>query len=571
MVAWESYQKEPASEATIKHWIESWPNANIGLVTGAISDCIVIDLDSDEARDKVKSLVGDYDLQAVPRTRTGKGWQLFFKHPEVSIPNRTGVLPNMDVRGDGGYVVVPPSIHPNGKEYTWEVPLNGHLPQIPGELYSLITSGSSHNGTAGDHGRFDVWRGISEGQRDHELFRYACQLRSFDAPRDVADRLILEAAALCRPPFPTDKALEKVTQAWKYPAGHSNGTTNGNGHAEGGTHQPLIITMDQVKAEKIDWLWDNRIPIGRLTLLDGDPGSGKSFLSLEIASRVSRGEALPFGGKKRSPANVLLMSCEDGYSDTVRPRLDRLGADVSRIAIPNPQRGLSTTMLNASFIEQAVKELGPSLVVIDPIVAFAGRKNTDKANEVRELLSPLMSIAERYALACLVIRHFTKQVDAKAMYRGGGSVDFMAACRCAFIIVESEDEPNMRVLAQVKNSIGSKSLSVSFCIDENGFRWGGHVAANADELLASSRSDNRREKVQLEAAESFLRETLSNGPMTSNGVKDKAEAAGIANKTLWRAKDTLNIKATKERGSLGGEWWWRLPAAGEEPRARAGM
>jgi hypothetical protein len=201
MVAWESYQKEPASEATIKHWIESWPNANIGLVTGAISDCIVIDLDSDEARDKVKSLVGDYDLQAVPRTRTGKGWQLFFKHPEVSIPNRTGVLPNMDVRGDGGYVVVPPSIHPNGKEYTWEVPLNGHLPQIPGELYSLITSGSSHNGTAGDHGRFDVWRGISEGQRDHELFRYACQLRSFDAPRDVADRLILEAAALCRPPF----------------------------------------------------------------------------------------------------------------------------------------------------------------------------------------------------------------------------------------------------------------------------------------------------------------------------------------------------------------------------------
>lgn len=225
---------------------------------------------------------------------------------------------------------------------------------------------------------------------------------------------------------------------------------NGNGHAEneGETHQPLIITMDQIKAEKVDWLWDNRIPIGRLTLLDGDPGSGKSFLSLEIASRVSKGEALPFGGKKRSPANVLLMSCEDGYNDTVRPRLDRLGADVSRIAIPNPQKGLSTTLLNASFIEQAVKELGPLLVVIDPIVAFAGGKNTDKANEVRALLSPLMSIAERYALACLVVRHFTKQVDAKAMYRGGGSVDFMAACRCAFIIVESKEEPNTRVLAR---------------------------------------------------------------------------------------------------------------------------
>jgi RecA-family ATPase len=111
-------------------------------------------------------------------------------------------------------------------------------------------------------------------------------------------------------------------------------------------------------------------------------------------------------------------------------------------------------MLNASFIEQAVKEVGPVLVIVDPIVAFARGKNTDKANEVREL-SPLMSIAERHALACLVIRHFTKQVDARAMYRGAGSVDFMAACRSAFIIAESDEEKDMRVLAQVKNSLGA--------------------------------------------------------------------------------------------------------------------
>jgi predicted ATP-dependent serine protease len=243
---------------------------------------------------------------------------------------------------------------------------------------------------------------------------------------------------------------------------------NDNGKSQGKkeTQPPLIITMDQIKAEKVDWLWANRVPIGRITLLDGDPGSGKSTLSLEIASAVSKGAALPFGERPRAPANVLLMSCEDGYSDTVRPRLDKAGADVSRIAIPNPGRGLSTTMLNASFIEQAVKELGPALVIVDPIVAFARGKNTDKANDVRELLSPLMSIAERYALACLVIRHFTKQVDARAMYRGSGSVDFMAACRSAFIIVESNEESDLRVLAQVKNSLGPKSRSLGFYIDE---------------------------------------------------------------------------------------------------------
>jgi len=327
--------------------------------------------------------------------------------------------------------------------------------------------------------------------------------------------------------------------------------------------EALIVTMDQIKAEKVDWLWTNRIPLGRLTLIDGDPGVGKSWFSLTVASAVTRGDELPFGQKPTGPANVLLMSCEDGYSDTERPRLDELGADVSRIAIPNPSRGLPTTMLNASFIEQAVKLQGPALVIIDPIVAFAGRKNTDRANEVRELLSPLMDIAQRHALACLIIRHFTKQVDAKAMYRGGGSVDFMAACRSAFIIVESEQEPGMRVLAQDKNTLGPKSPSLSFYIDDSGFRWGKQVEADEEELLAASRTDNRKkEKGQLDLARQFLLETLAKGPMASTEIFTKAEEAGISTPTVWRAKKVEpGIKATKGRGT--GQWFWRLAEKGE--------
>jgi predicted ATP-dependent serine protease len=159
----------------------------------------------------------------------------------------------------------------------------------------------------------------------------------------------------------------------------ANGTlASDNGQSQNVQH-PLIITMDQIKAEKVDWLWSNRIPMGRITLLDGDPGSAKSTLSLVTAAAVSKGLTLPFGEKPKAPANVLLMSWEDGYSDTIRPRLDSAGADVSRVAIPNAGRGLATTMLNASFIEQAVKELGPALLIIDPIITFARGKNTDKA------------------------------------------------------------------------------------------------------------------------------------------------------------------------------------------------
>jgi hypothetical protein len=312
--------------------------------------------------------------------------------------------------------------------------------------------------------------------------------------------------------------------------------------------------MDTIEPVTVEWLWVNRIPFGRLTLIDGDPGAGKSFLSLKIAAMLSCGEALP-GGRTTAAKHVLLLSIEDGFADTVRPRLDAMGADVSKIHIPNPKRGLAPSLMNAAFIETAVKEFGPALVVIDPIIAFSGKKNSKEANEVRELLSPLMALAERYSFACLLIRHLNKQGGVKAMYRGHGSIDFMAACRGAFVVAEDSEEKSRRVFAHVKNSLGPKMPSLSFYIDADGFSWGGVVDTNADELLQDGQQRGR-EKAQQDAATKFLQDILSSGPMPSNDVKEKAAAAGIAWRTIWRAKETLRIKAMKERGT--GEWFWRL-------------
>ena len=227
--------KDATREAKIiSEWWKKWPSANIGVATGAVSGIVVVDIDSSDAKAELeKILPTDYDINLIARSSTGRGWHLVFAHPGGEVKNRTGILPRIDVRGDGGYFIVEPSIHINGKKYTWQVSPAGELRKLPVELYRLITA-SNHNGN-GEGARFDssiVWEGIPEGQRDHELFRYACQLRSFNAPRDVADRLIVEAAALCRPPFPTDKALEKVTQAWKYAAGHSNRGGDGTAHRQ---------------------------------------------------------------------------------------------------------------------------------------------------------------------------------------------------------------------------------------------------------------------------------------------------------------------------------------------------
>jgi RecA-family ATPase len=319
-------------------------------------------------------------------------------------------------------------------------------------------------------------------------------------------------------------------------------------------NEPLFVSMDTIKAEKVDLLWPNRIPIGRMTLFDGDPGAGKSFLSLAVASAVSLGGALPGISKLRAASNVLLLSVEDGFSDTVRPRLDLMGADVSKIYIPNPKRGLAPSLLNASFIESTVKQIGPLLVVIDPIVAFSTKTNKNQNHEVRELLNQLLTIAEKYSLACILVRHLNKQGSTKAMYRGSGSIDFMAASRSAFVAEDGEDK-GRRIFAHVKNSLGPKQRSLSFYIDDGRFRWGEEVDSDADDLLQPSHTQGRQ-KHQLEAGKGFLEDALANGPVRSNDVKAKAKEAGISNATLWRAKELLPIKASKELGS--GEWFWRL-------------
>jgi Bifunctional DNA primase/polymerase, N-terminal/Protein of unknown function (DUF3987) len=211
---------------TITEWWTKWPSANIGLATGAVSGIVVVDIDNPEAKEELKKILpSDYDIGAVTRSATGRGWHLVYAHPGVEVKNRTGILPKVDVRGDGGYIIVEPSTHISGKQYKWQVPPVGELRKLPVELYKLITFSNVGNG----HAKFDssvVWEGIPDGQRDDELFRYACQLRSFNAPRDVTEELLVAAATRCKPPFPTDEALAKVAQAWKYQPGHSNGTAN---------------------------------------------------------------------------------------------------------------------------------------------------------------------------------------------------------------------------------------------------------------------------------------------------------------------------------------------------------
>jgi hypothetical protein len=213
-IQWEQFQNKRATEHEIKSWWAKWPDANIGIVTGAVSDLIVIDLDTPDAKNKLKELVAD--STSVPRTRTGKGWQLFFKHPGVTIPNRAGIIPGLDVRGDGGYVVAPPSIHPNGNQYRWEVPINGELPAFPPTLFKLISS--PIDGTEKRSAK--VIDGIIlEGQRNAALTSLAGTMRRRGmSAASILAALQEENRTRCNPPLPDGEVEIIVNSIARYPA-----------------------------------------------------------------------------------------------------------------------------------------------------------------------------------------------------------------------------------------------------------------------------------------------------------------------------------------------------------------
>src|SRR5215831_10259540 len=300
MVQWEPYQKELASEGTINHWFISWPNANVAIVTGAISDCVVIDLDTAEAKDEIKALVPDDDLSAVPRVRTGRGgYHLFFKHPGVNIQTRAGVLPKTDVRGDGGYVVTAPSIHESGKSYKWEVPLNGELPNLPAKLFKLISSPSpatvSPNGYREKFDTAQALAGVPEGRRDETLFKLACKLRNAGVPRDMAETLILEAAKNCEPPFSQSAALDKVARVYSK---FSEGEQKHQGEKNQRELWPQFLTAKDILQAPKDptrWIVDGCLPTAGGSIVVAKPKIGKSTTVADLSLCVGRGE--PFLGR----------------------------------------------------------------------------------------------------------------------------------------------------------------------------------------------------------------------------------------------------------------------------------
>ena len=311
-----------------------------------------------------------------------------------------------------------------------------------------------------------------------------------------------------------------------------------------------IISMDEVQSKKVNWLWYPYIPYGKITIIQGDPGEGKTTLALRLAALLSKGEPLPYDDTEREPVKIIYQTAEDGLEDTIKPRLEAAEADCTQIKVIDESEA-ALSMLDER-IEKAIIEVGARVVILDPIQAYVGANiNMNNANEVRNVMAQIGRIAEKYDCAVLLVGHMNKGSGNKSSYRGLGSIDFQASARSVLIVGRVKDEPEVRVVCHTKSSLAPEGMSIAFRLDKNnGFEWIGEYDISADELL---NGDGRGQKSR--KAKEFLLEILANGGMTQKKIAEEAEARGIKSKTLWNAKRELEIDSVKR----GKQWYWMLP------------
>ena len=321
-----------------------------------------------------------------------------------------------------------------------------------------------------------------------------------------------------------------------------------------------VVRMADVEAEEVSWLWHPYIPLGKLTLLEGDPGLGKSWLTCALAAGVSCGRGLP-GAGIYEPGNVLMLSAEDGLGDTLRPRLDAVGADVSRVlALAEPVTFDAAGLIQ---LEATIIEYKPVLVIINPLFAFTGGKvDIHRANECRAISAPLAAVAERQGCAMVAVRHLGKaRGGGHPLNAGIGSIDFAAAARSVLLVGADPDETNKRAIVQIKNNLAPHGPAIGYTLEDSCFYWTGESDLTAGRILAPASDDEERSTIA--DAVDYLRTALATGARDSKAIKDEARHGGISEKTLLRAKIRLNVQAKKigAPGSHYQKWVWELPSS----------
>jgi hypothetical protein len=347
-----------------------------------------------------------------------------------------------------------------------------------------------------------------------------------------------------------------------------------------------VLKSSEIQPELIQWLWKDRIPLGKLTLFSGNPDVGKSLVSLDVAARLSCGKDFPDGKNTLGACDVLILAAEDDPADTVVPRLTAAGANLDRIhfltgtAAEDYERGFALDSDVQLLREHLSQNPEIRLVIIDPISNYLGAAEINKEQELRRVLTPLVNVARDTGCAVVTIAHFNKQIGADAIHKTGGAVGLVGIQRMAWAFTKSPDDPDLRLMLRIKGNISANAKGLSYRTSGKQIQiagtpavlpvveWLGESAETADGVLAVSANPEERSARQVAG---WLREFLpvrSLGKKLARDVFQMAESKGYSAATVRRACQTLKVEKWQEQGPHGNCWYWALPdeSAGVAPQ-----
>lgn len=422
---------------------------------------------------------------------------------------------------------------------------------------------------------------VPSAAKPHGISYAARRLRELGAARVAVVSIIpngaLDLADHIETSHANGRAVDLAGIAAAQPDGRENATPT-KAVSTSQTSEAAYRRIADVKATPVRWLWKGRIARGKVILIVGHPGLGKSQVSLSLASIGSIAGLWPVDRTRAERGSIVILSAEDDAADTIRPRLEAASADVTRCYILDAvrvgytpdggeiRRGFSLER-DLAALERMIQKIGDvALVIIDPLTAYLGSADSHKNADVRALLAPLAELAARHGVAVIAVSHLSKGQTGDALLRVSGSIAFAAAARAAFAVVRDPANHARRLFLPLKNNLASDESGLAFTVE--GFRlpsgietsrivWEPDpVTVTADEALAPE--VDREERSAVQNAKLFLADLLAEVPVPERRVKAAAAGAGYAWATIRRAKKALGVEAVK--GGLKEGWTWRLPA-----------
>lgn len=358
--------------------------------------------------------------------------------------------------------------------------------------------------------------------------------------------------------------------------------------------EPISTCLADVESKELKWLWSNRIPMGKLTLIAGYPGVGKSLLTVYMAAVVTTGGAWPdTPDESTEKGSVILLTAEDDLSDTVKPRMDAAGVDPSKVTV---MEGVKLTVEGGED-QQFFKLTGKNhllglyklieslsdvrLIIIDPITAYVGKIDSHRNADVRGVLQPLCKLAEEVGAAVVCIIHPNKSSSLKAIHRATGSAAFVEAARAFWLVVEDKNDKDRKQLVPSKTNLSDNPTAMAYRIVDvpgDGDKLTSYACEfepepfymTADEALSGDSADKRTRKPspKLDRAVGWLKKTLKDGPIPEKKIERMAEENDISKSTLKNAKKSAGARSDKEGVGKDGRWLWRLPTKEEDIQDR---